>query len=202
MFDWLTQSPAIFPHLNGLKHPCLVHFDLEMCFSPQWRAISLIGTWKGFSWNFDLQMCFAPQRCAILDILASKSAPNMRPNVLRPTVSCHVSTSALSKVVAALAAHFSILWKHEPLKKTQRFPTFPTFRAVLSDCPVSRLFDSSSLLFFNFFPNIVGSLTSIWFSYYSTILRLLDSILLDSATIAGPYFSLILLWPDSTTTWL
>ena len=49
---------------------CFVHFDLQMCFAPQRRAIFDIWTSKSGPAlrcfvHFDLQMCFAPQRRAI-----------------------------------------------------------------------------------------------------------------------------------------
>ena len=58
-----------------------VHFDLEMCFAPQRRALFNILTSKsGPSMvcfvQFDLEMCFAPQRRAIFHLSSGQLAPH------------------------------------------------------------------------------------------------------------------------------
>ena len=55
---------------SGPRVWCFVHFDLQMCFAPQWRAVLPIATFKigpalRFFAHFDLRTCFAPQRRAI-----------------------------------------------------------------------------------------------------------------------------------------
>ena len=47
---------------------CFVHFDMEMCFAPQRRALFRHLNFQKLSENgvfFDLEMCFAPQRRAL-----------------------------------------------------------------------------------------------------------------------------------------
>ena len=49
---------------SGPKLVCFVHFDLQMCFAPQRRALfDMVRPWCFV--HFDLQMCFAPQRRAL-----------------------------------------------------------------------------------------------------------------------------------------
>ena len=55
---------------RGPRMVCFVHFDLEMCFAPQRRALFRHLNFQKCSStrcfvHFDLQMCFAPQRRAI-----------------------------------------------------------------------------------------------------------------------------------------
>ena len=56
---------------SGLSMVCFVHFDLEMCFAPQRRALFRhlnFQKWSEpviFFYTFDLEMCFAPQRRAL-----------------------------------------------------------------------------------------------------------------------------------------
>ena len=55
---------------SGPTMVCFVHFDLEMCFAPQRRALFDISTSKSGPTmvcfvHFDLEMCFAPQRRAL-----------------------------------------------------------------------------------------------------------------------------------------
>ena len=65
---------------SGPDLVCFVHFDLEMCFAPQRRALFNILTSKsGPSMvcfvQFDLEMCFAPQRRAIFHLSSGQLAP-------------------------------------------------------------------------------------------------------------------------------
>ena len=69
-----------------------VHFDLEMCFAPQWHALFDISTSKSGPRptcfvHFGLEMCFAPQRRALF------------------------STSQLPKVVREWCALYILTWK-------------------------------------------------------------------------------------------
>ena len=55
---------------SGANMWCFVHFDLEMCFAPQRRALFDIATSKSGPAmvcfvHFDFKMCFAPQRRAL-----------------------------------------------------------------------------------------------------------------------------------------
>ena len=91
---------------SGPNPWCFVHFDLEMCFAPQRRALSVVRTpgvlyiltWK-CAWRhngvhffdistsksgprppvfntFDFEMCFAPQRRAIFHRSCGQLAPH------------------------------------------------------------------------------------------------------------------------------
>ena len=91
---------------------CFVHFDLQMCFAPQRRAIfehRNFKKWLRHMWcfvHFDLQMCFAPQRRAIFEHRNFQNgSANVvfcafwLANVLRATAACHFWTSELQKVL-------------------------------------------------------------------------------------------------------
>ena len=62
---------------------CFAHFDLEMCFSPQRRAIFPDRNFQNgsapgvFFAHFEVEMRFAPQRRAFFQIGTSKMAPRM-----------------------------------------------------------------------------------------------------------------------------
>ena len=45
---------------SGPTLACFVHFDLEMCFAPERRALFSVRAWCAFV-HFDFEMCFAPQ---------------------------------------------------------------------------------------------------------------------------------------------
>ena len=95
---------------SGPKLRWFVHFDLEMCFAPQRRALFDISTSKSgprptVFYTFDLEMCFAPQRRALFWHLNFQkwSEPGVfwtfwLGNVLRATTACTFSTSKLPKV--------------------------------------------------------------------------------------------------------
>ena len=70
------QRRALFPRMV-----CLVHFDLETCFAPQWRALfrrlNLQKCYERDVLNFfHLQMCFAPQQRATFHFSFSQMAPH------------------------------------------------------------------------------------------------------------------------------
>ena len=77
--------------------------------------------------HFDLEMCFAPQGRALFNISTSKSGPN--PSVLRATTACNFS-SLISPDVSAPAAFseptFQPSGATKPRKNTV-FCDFPTF---------------------------------------------------------------------------
>ena len=168
---------------SGPKLVCFVHFDLEMCFAPQRRALFNISISKSGPKlvcfvHFDFQMCFAPQRRALFRHLNfQKWSDNgvfctfWLPNVLRATTACNFS-SLIWPAGSAPAALASLLFDPpEPqiIGKTQCFATFLPFRAspsFSSDSSSSTLLSStlsllsaSSLLCFSSV-HIVGSLTS------------------------------------------
>ena len=134
---------------------CLVHFDFEMCFAPQRRALFRHLNFKKCS---DKSVCFVAFSLA---------------NVLRATTACNFSSLIwpAGSAPAALASllFFSTLRSHKSLEKTQCFATFLPFRAPRSSCfwdflfcdllSSSLLFSDSSHLCFSSV-HIVGSLTS------------------------------------------
>ena len=67
---------------SGARMVCFVHFDLEMCFAPQRRALFQhlnFQKWSETSQFFNtfyFQMCFAPQRRATFHL----SSPQMSPH--------------------------------------------------------------------------------------------------------------------------
>ena len=52
---------------SGPEMVCFVHFDFEMCFAPQRRALfpSKSGAYMWCVVDFDFEICFAPQRRAL-----------------------------------------------------------------------------------------------------------------------------------------
>ena len=102
---------------------CFVHFDLEMCFAPQRRALFNIRTSKSGAnmWcfvHFDLEMCFAPQwRALFRHLNFQKWSDNgvlctfWLGNVLRATTACTFSTSQLPKVVRTCCVLYILTWK-------------------------------------------------------------------------------------------
>ena len=95
---------------SGPNMWCFYHFDLEMCFAPQWRALFRHLNFQKWSeasvWfvHFDLEMCFAPQRRALFRHLNFQKwsehvvfLPFWLGNVLRTTTGCTFSTTQLLK---------------------------------------------------------------------------------------------------------
>ena len=131
---------------------CFVHFDLEMCFAPQRRALFRHLNFKKWSepvsfCTFELEMCFAPQRCAVFHLSSGQMAPH-------PPLQ---------------GAYFSTFQSHKSLEKRSesRLSYLFAHLHLLSSLSVSSLI--FSLLFFSSFTlptsafpsvHIVGSLTS------------------------------------------
>ena len=103
---------------------CFVHFDLEICFAPQRRALfrhlnfQKSSDAEGCFAHFDLEMCFAPQRRALFRHLNFQkwSGPGVSctfwlGNVLRATTACTFSTSQLPKVVRSWGVLYLLTWK-------------------------------------------------------------------------------------------
>ena len=114
--------------------------------------------------HFDLQMCFAPQRRAIFDIWTSKSAQEwmflsiFTWNVLRATAACNFSC-LLYAATSAPAALASLLFDPadtQIIEKTQPFVTFLTFRATGS----SLYWLSRSCIFFLLILLLVSAFSS------------------------------------------
>ena len=113
-------------HLNLQKWSeprCFVHFDLEMCFAPQRRALFDISTTKSGPRmvcfvHFDFEMCFLPQRRALFRHLNFQKWSDhgvfctcSLGNVLRATAACTFSTSQLPKVVREWCVLYILTWK-------------------------------------------------------------------------------------------
>ena len=66
---------------SGPRLRSFVHFDFEMYFAPQWRALFRHLNFQNWSepgvffLHFDLEMCFAPQRRAIFHLSSGQLAP-------------------------------------------------------------------------------------------------------------------------------
>ena len=77
---------------SGLKLRCFVHFDLEMCFAPQRRALFQHCNFQ--KWSEPLVFCTFWLR-----------------NVLRATMACAFSTSQLPKLVRSWGVLYILTWK-------------------------------------------------------------------------------------------
>ena len=138
---------------SGPDLRCLVHFDLEMCFAPQRRALLRHRNFQKWS---------GPEVFGAFWL----------GNVLRATTACNFS-SLQWPAGSAPAALASLLFDPpEPqiIGKTQCFATFPTFSRICIFCPLTvsllifsllifPLLSASTLLCFSSV-HIVGSLTS------------------------------------------
>ena len=108
---YLSVCLAIWTSKSGPNPVCFVHFDFEICFAPQRRALFDISTAKSGPdlvcfVHFHFEMCFAPQRRALFRHLNCQKWSEygvlctfwLR-NVLRATTACTFSRSELPKVV-------------------------------------------------------------------------------------------------------
>ena len=152
---------------SGSMLRCFVHFDLEMCFARQRRALfrhlNFQKTMVCFV-HFDLEMCFAPQRRALFRHLNFQKWSDhgvfctfSLGNMLRATTACTFSTSQLPKAVRSWGVLYILTCKcasrHNGVQffishlaswlRTRRFsePTFSTPRSPksLEKHSVSRL---------------------------------------------------------------
>ena len=107
-FDISTSKSG--PTLRGF-----VHFDLEMCFAPQRRALFRHRNFQKWSYHvfffvhFDLEMCFAPQRHALFQHLnfqkwsgAGVFCTFSLQNLLRATTACTFSSLIWPAALASL----------------------------------------------------------------------------------------------------
>ena len=176
---WFDRSTS----KSGPGMVCFVHFDLEMCFAPQRRALFWhlnFQKWSevGVLCEFWLGMCFAPQRRALLRHLnfpecseREVSCTFWLGNVLRTTTACNFS-SLIWPAGSAPAALARLLFdppEPQTIEKTQWIATSLPCRAPassffwLSQSLIFSLLDFSLLtLPTSAFPSlhIVGSLTS------------------------------------------
>ena len=117
---------------SGPRMVCFVHFDFEMCFAPQRRALFRISTSKSGPrmvcfLHFDFEMCFVPQRTFLLG------------NVLRATTACNFS-SLIWPDGSAPAALASLLFDPpEPqiIGTNTVFRDFPTFSRICIFFPLT-----------------------------------------------------------------
>ena len=132
---------------SGPELVCFVHFDFEMCFAPQRRALFRHRNFQKWSeplcvFNILTSKCASRHNGVhFFDIATSKSGPNAEVfctfwlgNVLRATTACNFS-SLIWPAGSAPAALASLLFDPpEPqiIGKTQCFATFLPFRASAS----------------------------------------------------------------------
>ena len=132
---------------SGARLRCFVHFDFEMCFAPQRRALFRHLNFQ--KWceaevcfvHFHFEMCFAPQRRALFRHLNFQKWSDTEVfctfslrNVLRATTACNFS-SLIWPDGSAPAALASLLFdppEPQSIGKTQCFRTFLPFRAPAS----------------------------------------------------------------------
>ena len=136
---------------SGPRMVCCVHFDFEMCFAPQRRALFRHLNFQKLSERevflaFSL-MCFAPQRRALFHLSSGQMAPHP------PLLQAYFST---------LRSHKS-LEKHSVSRLSYLFAHLSFFLLTLSLLSSSLFYssllsDSSRLCFSSV--HIVGSLTS------------------------------------------
>ena len=90
---------------------CFYHFDLEMCFAPEQRALFRHLNFqkrseRGVLWTFNFETCFALKRRALFRNLNFQKCSECQMfctfwlrNVLRTTTACTFVTSQLPKVL-------------------------------------------------------------------------------------------------------
>ena len=129
---------------SGPNLACFVHFDLDMCFGLQRRALFRhlnfqSGPTLDCFVHFDLEMCFAPQRRALFRHLNFKKWSEAGVfctfwlgNVLRATTACTFSTSQLPKVVRAWCVLCILTWTCASRYNGARFFDISTSKVVRS----------------------------------------------------------------------
>ena len=98
---------------SGPRMLCFVHFDLEMCFSLQRRAIFPHRNFKKWSEHvargtFWLKMCFSPQRRAIFHFSAQQPPPH--PPLYRGYFSTQPTHKSLKNTAFRDVPNISRLW--------------------------------------------------------------------------------------------
>ena len=142
----------IWTSKSGASMWCFVHFDFEVCFAPQWRALFRHRNFQ--KWSDTGVFCAFWLR-----------------NVLRATTACTFSSLIWPDGSAPAAlAYFSTLRNHKTFWKNSVFRDFPTFSRICifflltlsllwSALFYSSLLSASAQLCFSS-AHIVGSLTS------------------------------------------
>ena len=144
---------------SGPTLRCFVHFDLEMCFAPQRRALfrhlktSKSGPTLRCFVHFDLEMCFAPQRRALFRHLNFQKRSDhgvfctfWLGNVLRTTTACNFSSliwPAGSAPPTFRPSGATIHWKNTV------FRDFPTFSRICIFFLLTLLIFSLLIFFFS-----------------------------------------------------
>ena len=121
-----VQRPKMVRHVVFLL--CFYHFDFEMCFAPQRRALWIFNSSTSKSapnptafHSFDFETCFAPQRRALFQQLDFKTACNFS-SLISPDGSAP----------AALASLFFDPPEPGDIGKTQGLAAFLPFRTPAS----------------------------------------------------------------------
>ena len=146
LYFWLRNVLRdISTSKSGLNLVCVVHFDFEMCFAPQRRALFRHLNFQ--KWSEHGVFCILTWKHAsrhngvhFFDISLPKSGPSMvwfctfwLRNALRATTACNFS-SLIWPAGSAPAALASLLFDRslKSLENTQCFATFLPFRASAS----------------------------------------------------------------------
>ena len=115
---------------SGPSMVCFAHFDFEMCFAPQWRALlptsqlpKVFQTWCVFA-HVGFKMCFAPQRRALFQHRNFQKWSERHlfctcwlRNVLRATTACTFADISASKSVPNLVC-VCTCWLQNVLRAT------------------------------------------------------------------------------------
>ena len=186
---------------SGPELVCIVHFDFEMCFAPQRRAVfrhrnPLSAPNLMCFVHFYVGLCFAPQRRALF------RHPNFQQcsegqvfcafllrNVLRATTACNFSSLIwpAGSAPAALASRLFDPPEPQTIGKTQCFATF---------LPFSRTWIFFLLRLSLFWYSFFFLLSSFFFLLFSCLLfscLLFSSLLFSSLTLPTSAFHLSIL---------
>ena len=185
----------IWTFISGPNLVCFAHFDLEMCFAPQRRA--LFHHLNFHKWSEPVVLC----TCWL-------------GNVLRATTACSFSSSQLPKVVRACCAFYILTWKSASRRNGVHFLAC-TFSALIwphGSAPAalaSLLFDppepqiiGKTQCFATFLPFRAPGSSFFWdfLFFWSSLLfsSLLFSSLLFSSLLFSPLLSSSLLFSGSS----
>ena len=113
---------------SATRMVCLHHFDFQMCFPPQQRALfrhlnpKELRTWQFFN-RFDFEICFAPQQRALFQQL------NFQKWCKNGVFFNILTSNCASKCAFAEPGSFSQFWFRNVATRRFGEPTFRSFRA-------------------------------------------------------------------------
>ena len=233
LFTWKCASrhnAVYFFHIwtskSALNVVCVVHFDLEICFAPQRRALFWPLNFQKWSEppvfeTFDLEMCFAPQQGALFWHLNFQkwtehvvSCTSWLRNLLRTTTSCTFWTSQLPKAVRTCGVlyiftskcasrHNSVQFLISHLTTWLRIRRFsePTFRPQSHNSLQKRSESRLSYLFAHLDLLSSHSFSSLVFSLLGFSSLTLPTSGFPSVHIVGSLTSKFLRWLTIWTIW-